>query len=631
MSDSDVVKNMIADMGGKENILSYTHCATRMRFQLADESKAQTKKIEGLKGVISVVKAAGQYQVVFGPKVIDIYNEVQNQLGDSNQKTEVKPKKGNVFNALIDFVSSVFTPILYVLIGSGIIKGILSICTSFNWMSPNSGTYLVLNAAGDSLYYFLPMFLAVTCSRKLHTNLFVSLAIGGALVYPNVAAVYGKTIKFMGIPVGVATFKSSVFPIIFAVFALYYLEKFLKKVIPSSVESIFSPLICLFLLVPITIIIFGPLGSFLTNWIAKIYMDIYSFNRMLAGGFIGFFAQAMVVFGIHWGLFPIMFSNIAKYGYDTILAVFGPSIIAQSGAALGIWLRTKNSSMKKIASSATFMGFFGISEPAIYGVTLKFKRAFLMAMIAGGIGGAIAGGAGARATAVAVASVPSFPVYFGHGFVQFVIGYFTAFFLAAILTYFFGYDKKVDLEGVDTTKDAAINSSKSLKEANDENKAVEEWKPLVTESPVSGKVTTLDKVNDPVFATGSLGKGFAVKPDVKKQTVSSPVSGVVTATYPNSKHAYGITTEDGRQFLIHVGINTVDLKGEGFSDSVEKNARINAGDPLCTVDFDLINQKKYDPTVIVALINTTPHTVVKLLKDDQVSAKDEVAEFNEKG
>lgn len=630
MSDSDVVKNMIADMGGKSNILSYTHCATRMRFKLADENKAQTKKIEDLTGVIWVVKAAGQYQVVFGPKVIDIYNEFQNQLGNNTQESEVKPKKGNVFNALIDFVSSVFTPILYVLIGSGIIKGLLSIFTSFNWMSANSGTYLILNAAGDSLYYFLPMFLAVTCSRKLHTNLFVSLAIGGALVYPNVAAMYGKSIKFMGVTVGVATFKSSVFPIIFAVFALYYLERFLKKVIPSSVESIFSPLICLFLLVPITIIIFGPLGSFLTDWIAKIYMDIYGFSRMLAGGFIGFFAQAMVVFGIHWGLFPIIFSNIAKYGYDTILAVFGPSIIAQSGAALGIWLRTKNSSMKKIASSATFMGFFGISEPAIYGVTLKFKRAFLMAMIAGGIGGAIAGAAGARATAVAVASVPSFPVYFGHGFVQFVIGYFTAFILAAILTYFFGYDKKVDLAGVNTTQSTAT-SSRSLTEAKKATVTKEEWSPVIVSSPVNGKVISLDKVNDQVFATGSLGKGFAMEPDKKQQTVMSPVNGVVTATYPDSKHAYGITTADGRQFLIHVGINTVDLKGEGYSKAIKKNSKVKVGDPLCTVDFNMINDKKYDTTVIVTLINSTPHTQVKLTADGPVSAQDEVAEFIEKG
>lgn len=627
MNDHEVVKNMINDMGGKQNILSYTHCATRMRFKLSDEAKANTKAIESLNGVISVVKAAGQYQVVFGPKVIDIFNEFQKQLTIENTEENDVHKKTNIFNALIDFVSSVFTPILYVLIGSGIIKGLLSIFTSLNWMSATSGTYTVLNAAGDSLYYFLPMFLAVTCSRKLHTNLFVSLAIGGALVYPNIAALYGKTIKFMGVPVGIATFKSSVFPIIFAVFALYYLEKILKKIIPSSVESIFSPLICLFVLVPITIIIFGPLGSVLTNWIAQIYMTIYGFNRMLAGGFIGFFAQAMVVFGIHWGLFPIIFSNIAKYGYDTILAVFGPSIIAQSGAALGIWLRTKNSSMKKIASSATFMGFFGISEPAIYGVTLKFKRAFLMAMIAGGIGGAIAGSAGARATAVAVASVPSFPVYFGHGFVQFVIGYFAAFFIAAILTYFFGYDKNVDLEG-NTETTTNENTSKSLKEAQSED-TNEEWSKLSVDSPVNGKLISLNDVNDQVFATGSLGKGFAVQPIQEKQNVLSPINGVVTATYPESKHAYGITTKDGRQFLIHVGINTVDLKGVGYSNAIKKNSHVNVGDVLCNVDMGYLVKQNYDPTVIVTLINSTPHTKVKLSEKKDLSSGDKVAEFYE--
>lgn len=617
MNNKEIAENLLKNLGGDSNILTCTHCATRLRFTLKDNGLAETKKIENIPSVISVVQAAGQYQVVFGPKVIDVYNAMKELLSTNTKSSTGKKKHQNIFEALIDLVSSIFTPILYVLIGSGIIKGLLSIFTSLKWMSTTSGTYEIFNAAGDSLYYFLPMILAITCAQKFKTNIFVSITIGGALVYPNIAALYGKTVQFMHIPIGIATFKSSVFPIIFAIFTLSYLEKILKKVIPSAVENIFEPLISLLILVPLTIIVFGPIGSTLADWIASFYMYLYGLSKIVAGGFIGFFAQAMVVFGIHWGLFPIIFSNIQKYGFDTILAVFGPSIISQSGAALGIFLRTKDSNMKKIASSATLMGFFGISEPAIYGVTLKYKRAFLMAMIGGGIGGAISGAAGARATAVAVASIPSFPVYFGHGFLQFVIGYFAAFFIAAILTYLFGYDSRLDNPQTVTTP-SKINSSQS---SNDHSlqKDTQEWTDQKIVAPVTGKIVLLKNINDEVFSSESLGKGLAFVPNLTIQQVLSPITGIVTATYP-SMHAYGITGEDGRQYLVHIGINTVDLKGKYFSNAVSPNSKIVQGSPLCTADFAKIVNEGYDPSVIVTLINSTSQTNTIINEESRIKA-----------
>ncbi|MDF7638044.1 beta-glucoside-specific PTS transporter subunit IIABC [Lactobacillus sp. ESL0791] len=627
MNNQEIAQNLLNDLGGESNVLTYTHCATRLRFTLKDDSKAKTAEIEKIPSVISVVQAAGQYQIVFGPKVIDVYNAMKEILNtDAAPKTEAEPKHKNIFNALIDLVSSIFTPILYVLIGSGIIKGLLSIFTSLKWMSTTSGTYEIFNAAGDSLYYFLPMILAITCSKKFKTNIFVSVTIGGALVYPNIAALYGKTVQFMHIPIGIATFKSSVFPIIFAIFTLSYLEKFLKKVIPASVESIFEPLISLLILVPLTIIVFGPIGSALADWIASFYMYLYGLSKVIAGGFIGFFAQAMVVFGIHWGLFPIIFSNIQKYGFDTILAVFGPSIISQSGAALGIFLRTKDANMKKISSSATLMGFFGISEPAIYGVTLKYKRAFLMAMIGGGVGGAIAGAAGSRATAVAVASVPSFPVYFGHGFLQFVIGYFAAFFIAAILTYLFGYDPSVEASAQSATTKTSKQTAVPASTSNTSN--VEAWSDQDIIAPVTGKAISLKKVGDEVFSSESLGKGMAFSPELTKQNVIAPVAGVVTATYP-TKHAYGITGKDGRQYLIHIGINTVDLKGKYFTDAIAKDSAVNQGDTLCKVDFAGISSEGYDPTVIVTLINSTANTRAIINEKDQLQSGQPALTFSE--
>ncbi|RMC38625.1 MULTISPECIES: beta-glucoside-specific PTS transporter subunit IIABC [unclassified Lactobacillus] len=625
MNNQEIAQQVLKNLGGENNVITCTHCATRLRFTLKDIQKAQTATIEKLPSVISVVKAAGQYQIVFGPKVIDIYNAMSDILHMNKQSEETKPQHKNIFDALIDLVSSIFTPILYVLIGSGIIKGLLSIFTSLKWMSATSGTYEIFNAAGDSLYYFLPMILAITCAQKFKTNLFVSITIGGALVYPNIAALYGKTIQFMHLPIEIATFKSSVFPIIFAIFTLSYLEKVLKKVIPTSVESIFEPLISLLILVPLTIIVFGPIGSALADGIASFYMYLYGLSKVVAGGFIGFFAQAMVVFGIHWGLFPIIFSNIQKYGFDTILAVFGPSIISQSGAALGIFLRTKDSNMKKIASSATLMGFFGISEPAIYGVTVKYKRAFLMAMIGGGIGGAIAGAAGSRATAVAVASVPSFPVYFGHGFAQFVIGYFMAFAIAAILTYFFGYDSSID-----NNKQVIADTLDSQPAAysSNSNQQQESWAKQELVAPVDGKTIPLADVDDEVFSSESLGKGAAFLPILTTQKVIAPIAGVVTATYP-SMHAYGITCSDGRQYLIHIGINTVDLNGKYFTNGIVKDTKVKQGDELCTVDFASISAAGYDSCVIITLLNSTAKTKVLLNADSSCKIGQSALTFSE--
>lgn len=622
MKNLEIAQQVLDNLGGKSNIAVYTHCATRLRFQVNDKDKVNYQKLEKVDQVLSVVKAAGQIQIVFGPKVVDIYDAVKNLIGEVSIPTSEKKvlKNNNWLNSLIDLVSSIFTPIIYVLIGSGIIKGLLSIFTTAKWMSPTSGTYEIFNAAGDSLYYFLPMILAITCARRFKTNLFVAITIGGALLYPNIVGLAGKVVKFMGIPIEIANFKSSVFPIIFAIFTLSYLEKLLKKIIPDAVENIFSPLISLAIIVPLTILIFGPIGSFISNMLAALYMNLYNLNKAIAGAFIGFFAQLMVVFGVHWGLFPIAFSNLAKYGYDTMFAVFGPSIVAQGGAALGVLLRTKNSGVKKVASSAAVMGFFGISEPAIYGVTLKNIRIFVLAMISGGIGGAIAGGAGARATAAAVASVPSFPVYFGHGFGGFIMGYFAAFFIAAILVYFFGYTKDDPL--------FIASSNNEYQETTNTNFAVPDASIIV--APVNGDVELLSDVNDQVFSSGALGQGIAIIPDEEVQDVLAPVAGEVTAIYP-TKHAYGITSSQGDEYLIHVGINTVDLKGKLFTSKLKKGQNITRNSVLCQVDFLKMSEQGYDPSVVVTKTNAKSSEKIKLLQTKHVNAGNLIAQFIDEG
>ena len=331
MTNKDLAKTILKEVGGKSNVITYSHCSTRLRFDLKDVNKVNQKALENTEGVLSVMEVAGQTQVVLGSNVQYVYDELVSLFPLNGETAPKSENKKGFWGTALELISSLFTPLIDTLIGAGILKGLLSVLTATKLLTTDSGTYQILNAAADSLYYFLPVVIAITCSKRLKTNLFVSVTIAGALLYPNLTALYdaGKSISFLGIPVHLTAFKSSVFPIIFAIVFLSFVEKGLKKILPDQIRSRLAPFFSLLIVVPVTIIIFGPVGSFLSSTIANFYMTLYSFNKIVAGGFIGAIAQVLVVFGIHWGLFPIIFSNVEKFGYDTILAVFGPSIIAQ--------------------------------------------------------------------------------------------------------------------------------------------------------------------------------------------------------------------------------------------------------------------------------------------------------------
>ena len=616
MTNKQLANEILKKVGGKENIITYSHCSTRLRFDLKDSSVIDKTGLEQTEGVLSIMNVAGQTQIILGSQVQYIYEELQTLLpqGDSSaaKPSEHKKKKG-FWGTALEIISSLFTPLIDVLIGAGILKGILSICTATGLLTSTDGTYQILNAAGDSLYYFLPVVLAITCSKRLKTNLFVSVTIAGALLYPNLTALYdaGTAITFLGIPVHLTAFKSSVFPIIFAILLLSYVEKALKKLLPDSIRSRIAPFFSLLIVVPITIIIFGPLGTMLSDAIANFYMNLYDFNPIIAGGFIGAIAQILVIFGIHWGLFPIIFSNIEKFGFDTILAVFGPSIIAQSGAAFGVWMKTKNKRLKQIASPAAIMGFFGISEPAIYGITLKYRKAFACAVVGGGIGGAISGACGARALAVAVAAVPTFPAYFGTGFTGFVVAYFGAFLISAVLTYFIGFN---DTMIPDSEKDIIPDNTTQNNTFPDSGNAIT----LKMYAPASGKVLSLKKVADPAFASEALGKGAAVIPEDNK--IFSPIAGVISAVYP-TKHAYGITGKNNEEILIHIGIDTVKLNGRFFKSYVKPGDIVIPGDLIAEADINAIKQAGYDPTIMIIDTSHTEHRQSIILQKDHVTAK----------
>lgn len=454
VNNHDLSVQILKDMGGTENIEKVWHCATRLRFNVSHDDQVQKEKIESLAGVIQVVHSRGQWQIVIGTQVADLYDafvKVSGLKGDQDTSSETsEPKKKGILallNRFISFISSLFMPFLDTIFGAGVLKGILALCTTMGWLSEKSGSYLVLNAAADSLFYFLPMFIAFNAAKQLHVDRFVSVAIAGALVYPNVVALATNhtTIHFFGIPVVPMSYTSSVIPIILAIWILSYLEPLLKRIIPQSLRYVFVALLELVIMIPLTLIVVGPIGSGVSNALAGSIMVVYNHAEILAGIIIGGLWQVIVMFGFHWMILPLIMSNIAKVGVDPIFPIACAAVFSQAGAALGVFLRTKNKKMKQVSGSAFIAAVFGITEPALYGVTLKYRKPFYIAIASSAIGGLIIGASGARAHAFAFPSLLSIPTYLGNGFTGEIIGLLVSFVSAIVLTYLFG------LNGVEET------------------------------------------------------------------------------------------------------------------------------------------------------------------------------------
>lgn len=590
-----LANNILAGVGGKDNIGSAWHCATRLRFKLKDESKADTEKIENMDGVITVVKSAGQYQVVIGNNVARVFEPLADAIGlardDAQSDNQEEKKKDNIVNRFIGFISSVFTPFLGAMAGTGVLKGLLALFVTLGWLQESSGTYQIWYAAGDAFFYFLPVWLAFTAAAHLKVNQYVAAALAGALLYPNLITLLAgsKPVTFFGLTVVGTTYSSSVIPILLAVWMLSYLQPILDKFFHDSVRNIFTPMVSLIIMVPVTLLVVGPLGTSVGTVLSSSVESVYRVAPYAAGAVMGALWQVFVIFGVHWTFVPVMTNNISQLGYDYLLPMLSVAVLAQSGAALGVFLKTKDAKMKSLAGSSVLTGVLGITEPAIYGVTLKLKRPFIFATIAGGIGGAIAGGGGAHANAFTLPSLLALPTYLGKGFTSVVIGLVVAFILSAVATYLFG----VPSQPKDSKTDA-----KNPEEIQDD---------LVI-APVSGTIIPLESVKDEVFASGAMGKGIAIVPD--DDQIVSPIVGTVAAVYP-SEHAIGLISNGGVEVLIHVGIDTVQLNGKHFNQLVEQGQKVSVGTPLITFDRQAIQEAGYDPTVMVIITNTADYEITE--------------------
>ena len=594
MGETALAKQLLKLVGGKQNINQVWHCATRLRFTLKDQDKVPKEKVEALDGVITVVEASGQFQVVIGNNVSDVYQEVvklEPSLSDGTEGpatvTHEKMTFKRAFNGSLTFISGVFTPFLGAMAGAGILKGLLSLAVVLGWLTTKSGAYQIWWAAADGIFYFLPLALAFTAAKQLKVNQFVAMAIAAAMVYPNIVALVGKpSIDFFGIPVVAANYTATVLPILLVVVVQKFLEPFFNRIWHESVRNILAPLCLLVVIVPLTMLVVGPVSSILSNGLATAIVSLNKSVPVLAGMILGGFWQVFVIFGVHWALVPVMMNNIALYGTDPMMPILLPAVLAQAGAAFAVFLKARDAKMKSLAGSSTITALFGITEPTIYGITLKLKKPFYCACVAGAVGGIIVAMSGAGANVASLASILSLPTYLGKGFGVSVIGDVVAFVLGVGLTLAFG----------------GINAPAK----NQAAAAVVADHAETLAAPVKGTLVALSDVPDEVFASGTMGQGIAIEPE--ENVVKSPVAGTVSLVYPTG-HAIGITSDKGAEILIHIGIDTVNLKGKHFKALIEQGQKVTVGTPLVEFDYQAIQAAGYAPTVMMIVTNSDQYQV----------------------
>ncbi|MEI7250662.1 beta-glucoside-specific PTS transporter subunit IIABC [Pectobacterium versatile] len=622
MNSKVLAESILELVGGETNVSTLVHCATRLRFKIVDHGKVDVAALEALDGVITVINASGQLQVVIGNRVPEVYRAFGSisrllEDGDGKRQTAESEASTSAMGRLIDLVAGIFTPLLGAMAAAGVLKGALSIVIALGWLNTKESTYVILHAASDSLFYFLPMLLAITAARKFETNIFVAVSVAGALVYPTIQGLFdaGQPVTFFGLPVVMMKYTSSVIPIIFSVWLMSYIERFLNRHIHESVRNILTPFFLLVLMVPLTLMTIGPIGISASKLIASVFVSIYEFNPILAGALMAASWQILVIFGVHWGFVTVFINDLSVMGHSYLKAASSPSVFAQSGALLGVMVRTKDKKLKALAGSTFIASLFGITEPGVYGVTLKLKKPFICAVIAAAVGGAIVGYAKSSAVSMGMPGLLTLPIFYGEGFVGFLIGCAIAFVVSFVLTMIVGFDDPVppaEKAPVPTHSPAATPVAPvSRQNANAVPLALKDAPETAEQlgSPAKGELISLEEVNDKVFSSGVVGQGVAILP--QEGRIYSPVDGVIASTFA-SGHAVGILSQGGAEILIHVGINTVQLEGQHYQMHVAEGDKVQKGQLLLEFDLEAIQKAGYDTVTPMVVTNAEEYRVFSL-------------------
>lgn len=576
----ELVNFIIKNIGGKENVISLTHCVTRLRFQLKDESKANDEVLKANDGIITVMHTAGQYQIVIGNHVGDVYETILPKLGLSGEVVETK-NKTSIKDKFVDLVSSIFMPAIGMLCACGMIKGLNTILSFAGIYSSTSGLYTLIDAIGDSIFYFFPVIIGYTSAKKFKLTPFVGMVIGLALCYPTIN---GADLSIVGIQMNVS-YTSTVLPVILTVAVAAPMERLLNKYIPDVVKSFLTPMIVILLSTILGYMIIGPVANTVAGWLSDGILSLYSISPVLAGIVFGGLWQVFVVFGVHITFIVLAIMNLAAGHPDPILSLQAFVAFSQTAVVLAIFLKTKQKKLKSICFPAIISGVFGVTEPAIYGITLQRLPMFVISCIGGSLSGAYAAFAGLKYQQMAGMGIFEMPAMFpqnGTGAVMFQCVIASAFaiiptFIAAYV--FYRDDHKED------------NVTESLSEE--------------VNQPIEGKIIPLNQVEDDAFSQEVLGKGIAIIPSEGK--VYAPFDGTVITLFP-TKHAIGIVSDNGCEVLIHIGMNTVQLNGKYFTSHVQQGDKVKKGQLLVEFDIDHILQEGYNLETPVIITNTKDYS-----------------------
>ena len=592
-------QQIIELVGGKENISAVVHCMTRLRFTLKDRSIAKTEEIKKMDGVIDVVSNDVAYQIIIGTHVSEVHAELISMLGMSGETPapDAPKTKKNPFKAALDLVSESMTPLLEPIIAAGMLAGLMSLVALTGIISAESPTYIVLDSIRSAIFYFLPVFMAMSCAKRLNASPYLAVALAVTLLSGSINEVEG--LSFLGFNLPTITYSGSFIPILIAVWFMGHVQTFLKKVIPNMLQYFLIPVFTLVITLPVTLFLFGPISTWIGEGIS--FLCTLLANTLGNWAVVAFYAAIqpfLIMMGAGNFIMPIVMAFLAEMGYDPLfLAACTISDIAVGGTMLGYFLRAKNAKQKQLFGTVSFSAILGCTEPAVFGCFVKYRRPFVCVMIGGGLGGLFAGLMNVKTYTMAwgLAGLPSYIGQNDFNNFYFMIAAVAIGFVAATVAGFIlskpnllPKDEDAGEEKITETRETVTETVKGL------NKEV-------LGGAAKGEVVPLAEIQDQAFSSGALGKGAGIRPTANE--VYAPVDGEITCVFP-TKHAIGIKSDNGVEVLIHIGVDTVQLEGRHFEVKVEQGQHVKRGEQIAAVDFAGIRQDGYDETVIVVITNT---------------------------
>lgn len=596
-----LAKDVIDGIGGKENIISVTNCMTRLRFKLKDEAKVNEDLLKSTPGVQGIAQKGGQFQVIIGTDVINVTEEIA-KYGNFTNSSEIEEisKDEKWYNRILGAITDIFQPIIPAICGAGMLKAVLALAVFFKLLSAESQSYQLLSLLADSAFYFLPIMLAFTSAKRFNANPFYGAVLGGMLIHPNFTAMVatGEPISFLTVPVKAVSYGAAVVPPILIVLVMSYVEKYAKKFSPDAVKVFLVPLIVFLVTAPLAWTIIGPLGSMVGDVLLVVFEFFNNQARWVLPVLMGAFTPFFVMTGMHYSLMPVQLAQYASLGYGTLL---GPGMLAsnisQAGASFAVALKTKDKAMKQTAFSAATTALFGITEPALYGVTMKLKKPLWVVVVSGGVAGLFGGLTNMRTYASATAGVLALPVYISDDLsnvVNAAICILIALVLSFVLTFFF-----VSLDDVNTVKSENLSVAPSTTSIG--ASALENENAFKIYSPVTGERILLSKIPDSVFSNEIMGRTLAIQPS--SGNLVAPFDGEVVTIFP-TQHAIGLRSNQGIEVLIHIGIDTVELAGEGYQLTVKTGDVFHKGDSLGNFDIEKIQAAGYSIITPIVITNT---------------------------